>query len=126
MEWLALNALPFVLKHWRALLLAGLLLAGCLWWNAHVRADNAMEIRAIQAEADAVIYKSELARITAQLADADNAAKVAIAAKVEAEKAAAKKLAAERKKWARIYSSKPENKAWSESEIPPEIREALR
>ena len=61
------------------------------------------------------IWKGEIDRLTDGLAKADTAAKVAITAKVSAEQAAAKKLAATNRKWKALYDSKPENRAWAET-----------
>jgi hypothetical protein len=124
LEWLVIRAF---LKAWWKEILAGLLvlfIAGSLW--RHIRNDNNRELELAQTKELAAQWRQANAALMDSLADADNAAKVAIAAKVEAEKQAARKLAAERKKWQRIYSSKPENRAWADAPIPADVREALR
>jgi len=124
--WIMLRALPFVLKHWAAFVLAGFVLMALGWWSRHVHNDNQREIALANAQAALVVERAEKAAILSQLANADNAAKVAIAAKVEAEKAAQKRLQAREREWRRIYGSKPENRAWADSKVPADVLRALQ
>jgi hypothetical protein len=95
-----------------------LAIAGAKFWQHKA---HSWEAKAGKANAALAVEQADKARILAQLADADHAAKVAIAAKVEAERAAAKRLKAREKEWRRIYGAKPENRAWAETPIPPDI-----
>ena len=72
------------------------------------------------------LYKAELDRVLSQLADANSAAKVAIAAKVEAEKAAQKRLQALEKYWRDRYAQDPEARAWADQRVPAGVLDGLR
>ncbi len=71
------------------------------------------------------IWTNEIDRLTRNLADAKADGEAAIAAKAQAEKVAADKLKARERYWNAILA-KPENRAWAESEIPPEVLGGLR
>jgi len=93
-------------------------------WQQHQA--HKWEAKAEQAKAALAVERADKARILAQLANADNAAKVAIAAKAEAEKAAQKRLQAREREWRRIFGSKPENRAWADSKVPADVLRALQ
>ena len=119
-----------LLRYWK--LIGGLLIVLTLlgtakyWMHRAEKAEYAAKVCEVARQVQIGLWKSEIDRLTRDLANADTAAKVAIAAKVEAEKAAAKKLQAERKEWERIYGSKPENRKWADSPLPADVAGRLR
>ncbi len=122
--------LTFLRLFWKPLLLAALLLgivgALCL----HIRHDNATELALIAQKVEnatlAATYQAAIDHLTRDLADAKTAGAKAVSDRIQAEKDAAKKLAAKQKEWAKIYGAKPENKAWADSLIPADVAGKLR
>ena len=116
----------FLLRHWKAVVIA-LAIAYCTYWQhkAGVLADK-LQASAVARAAAIQIWKGELDSLTSQLADAKAAQVKAKAETAAAEREAAKKLALERNKWRRIYSSKPINRAWADSPVPADILNGLR
>jgi uncharacterized protein HemX len=115
--WAFLKRIPWEL--WLVLALA----AGiALHWHADQKREQAL----VAAQTALATERAEHAVLLRQLADAKTAADAAIKAKAEAEKAAAKRLAAARKEWERIYSEKPENRAWADSRVPDDVVRRLR
>ena len=86
------------------------------------------KIKALKAEnAVAVaVWQSKFDALSAQLADAKTAGAEAVKAKEQADAEAAKRLAAERKKWKELYAKDPEARAWADSPVPAGVLDRLR
>lgn len=86
------------------------------------------EIRALKAESlvNVVMWQSRFDALNAQLADAKTAGAEAVKAKEQADAEAAKRLAAERKKWKELYAKDPEARAWADSPVPAGVLDRLR
>ena len=116
----------FLLRHWKAIFTA-IVIAYCTYWQhrAGVLADK-LQAEQVAHKASIAIWKGELDSLTSQLADAKTAQAKAKADTAQAEKDAAKKLAADRKTWKRIYSATPQTRAWADAPLPAEIVKGLQ
>ena len=76
--------------------------------------------------ASTVIWQTKFDALSAQLADAKTAGAAAVKAKEQADAEAAKRLAAERKKWKELYAKDPEARAWADSPVPAGVLDRLR
>lgn len=124
MTWLFVREL--LLKHWRAVLLAVLVTVIVVGVKVHLHNDAKTRAALAAAEISKQLYKAELDRVLAQLADADKAAKQAIAEKAEAEKAAQKRLQAREKFWQEKYRNDPKARAWASEPVPASVLDGLR
>jgi len=103
-----------------------LAIAGGKFWQHKAEGYKADLQKSEAARAAAIaIWKNEIDRLTRDLASAKEAGEKAIADKAASEAAAKKRLAAREKEWRRIYGSKPENKAWADQVIPPDVLDFL-
>lgn len=115
---------------WKEILLGVLLLGFITSIGVHLRKDRKTEEALMASEAARAaaiaIWSAEIDRLTRDLADAKEAGERAVAEKAAAEAAAKKAVAAERKKWQRVYDSKPENRAWADAKPPADVLAGLR
>lgn len=99
--------------------LALLLLASSSYWqHAAHKAQAALAVSETARAAAIGIWKGEIQRLTRDLADAKSAGAKAVSERIQAEKDAAKKLAATNKRWADRYAHDPVAKKWRDEPLP--------